>query len=129
MKRYAARIFVVIVSAMATLTVKAAAPANPLPERQAVISTCPLTATKPQGWMRRCLETQYAGLTGHVEDLKGRSFEEVICSVENISKVSDGPYLDSDCGAEVSRIKMGARHRVLDSAKTDGAVRWDRRKS
>ncbi len=34
--------------------------------------------------MHKWLETQYAGLTGHVEDLKGRSFEEVVWGNENL---------------------------------------------
>jgi len=82
-------ILAALATAVVILTAHAADTAKTLPERHAVFSTVPLSTIKPQGWMRKWLETQYAGLTGHVEDLKGRSFEEVVWGNERLFTYED----------------------------------------
>jgi len=83
--RKAAGILAATLAAAVLPSVKAAEETSkPLPERHAEFTTVPLSTIKPQGWMHKWLETQYSGLTGHVEDLKGRSFEEVVWGNENL---------------------------------------------
>jgi len=66
------------------LLVTSAVWADATTEWHAVFSEYPLTAIKAQGWLRTWLETQQNGLTGHVEDLKGRCFEEVRWGTERL---------------------------------------------
>ncbi len=67
-------------------------PPKPLPVRHAEFTTVPLSTIKPQGWMRKWLETQHAGLTGHVEDLKGRCLEEVLWGTEKMFDQKRGRF-------------------------------------
>lgn len=84
MKPPALKILAALAAFVFALNITAADAGKTLPERHAVFSPYPLSATKAQGWMRKWLETQQQGLTGHVEDIKGRCFEEGLWGNESL---------------------------------------------
>jgi len=58
-----------------------------VPYNYARLHELPLTCIRPEGWLMDYLNRQQAGLTGHLEEIKGRSFEEVRWGKEQLFDV------------------------------------------